>query len=255
MSALPDELWRRILELGIRSCGFTFKDLCCLSISSRRLRRLSQEDDLWSLLLSSDFSIDRSASPLLSSKLLYRFRFERDREKKIAAHRRAVLRKESQIAEHSRKLRELGFRLAEEKEKMRATLVELSNLSKVRQASVALNVWQPEVIRGRHKQIVEQNVVPVESRVHAVEMELKLCRQQILGFEKAYRDEKQRLGSVTEELKSLNHHPLRPNESVSGVKDVCETNIKSKKQKRCSKGFVSYGGLLGDFSYGRVTAR
>lgn len=55
-----------------------------------------------------------------------------------------------------------------------------------RQASVALNVWQPEVVRGRHKDVVEQSVVPVESRVHAMEMELKLCRQQISGFERAY---------------------------------------------------------------------
>lgn len=54
-----------------------------------------------------------------------------------------------------------------------------------REASVALKVWQPEVIRGRQKQIVEQCVVPVESRVHALQMELRLCKQQISGFEKA----------------------------------------------------------------------
>ena len=50
---------------------------------------------------------------------------------------------------------------------------------------MALNVWQPEVIRGRQKQIVEQSAVPVESRVHSLEMELKLCRQRISGFDKA----------------------------------------------------------------------
>lgn len=55
-----------------------------------------------------------------------------------------------------------------------------------RQASVALNVWQPEVIRGRQKQIVEQSVVPAESRIHALEMELRLCKQQIMGLEKSY---------------------------------------------------------------------
>lgn len=51
---------------------------------------------------------------------------------------------------------------------------------------MALNVWQPEVVRGRQKQIVEQSVVPAESRLHALEMELRLCQQQIAGFEKAY---------------------------------------------------------------------
>lgn len=55
-----------------------------------------------------------------------------------------------------------------------------------RQASVALNVWQPEIVRGRQKQLVEQCVVPAESRLHALEMELRLCKQQILGLEKAY---------------------------------------------------------------------
>lgn len=55
-----------------------------------------------------------------------------------------------------------------------------------RQASVALNVWQPEIIRGRQKQIVEQCVVPVESRFRSLEMELKLCKQHILGLEKAH---------------------------------------------------------------------
>lgn len=53
-----------------------------------------------------------------------------------------------------------------------------------RQASVALNVWQPEVVRGRQKQMVEQCAVPAESRIHALEMELRLCKQQIMGLEK-----------------------------------------------------------------------
>lgn len=51
---------------------------------------------------------------------------------------------------------------------------------------MALNVWQPEVVRGRQKQIVEQCVVSVVSRVHSLEMELRLCKQQIAGFNKAH---------------------------------------------------------------------
>ncbi|XP_062113745.1 F-box protein SKIP24 [Humulus lupulus] len=234
-SALPDELWRRILELGVHSRDLTFKDLCCLSITSVRFRRLSSDDDLWSHLLSSDFSVDRCRSPLLSSKSLYKCRFERDREKKLAAQRRALLRKESQIAEHLERVKELASRLAEEQDRMRATLAELSSLSKIRQASVALNVWQPEVVRGRHKQIVEQNVVPVESRVRAMEMELKLCRQQICGFERAYKEEKQRFDIARKELKSLKYHPFGLNESTSGVKGESEANIRRNKRRRCSK--------------------
>lgn len=34
--------------------------------------------------------------------------------------------------------------------------------------------------------MVEQSVVPAECRIHALEMEFKLCKQQILGLEKSY---------------------------------------------------------------------
>ncbi|TYH34380.1 hypothetical protein ES332_D13G124300v1 [Gossypium tomentosum] len=179
---LPDELWRKILEIGIKASNFTFKDLCCVSICSRRLHRLSNEDLLW---------------------------FEREKERKLWAHKRAVLRKESQVSEHLRKLREIEVRLREERNKLNSALLELSNLHKVSQASVALNVWQPEVVRGRQKQMVEQCVVPVESRVHALDMEVKLCNQQLQVFDKAYRDEKRRLDTAKEELKSMKYHPLR----------------------------------------------
>ncbi|KAL6197591.1 hypothetical protein ACLB2K_033199 [Fragaria x ananassa] len=68
---------------------------------------------------------------------------------------------------------------------MRATLVELSNFHKVRQASsLALNnVW------------------------HALEMELRLCKMQIPGLEKACNDEKRRLGLAEQELQSMRYHP------------------------------------------------
>ncbi|CAL2270579.1 unnamed protein product [Prunus armeniaca] len=139
MSALPEELWRRILEIGVQRRGFSYKDLCCLSISSRRLHRLSDEDFLWSHLLSSDFPpfFSPSSSSITSAhsstcKSLYKVRYERDRDKKIAAHRRAVLRKESQVSERSMRLRDMETRLAEETNKMRETLAELSNLSNVR---------------------------------------------------------------------------------------------------------------------------
>ncbi|KAK9986911.1 hypothetical protein SO802_031862 [Lithocarpus litseifolius] len=240
-SFLPDELWRRILEIGIKTSGFRYKDLCSISISCRRLRRLSNENSLWSHLLSSDFptfsssSSSSSSTTKSSTKTLYRERFERDREKKLAVNRRIVLRKESQIVEHSRKIREIETRLADENHKLKTAVSELSHLRLLRQASVALNVWQPEVIRGRQKEIVGQCVVPVESRIHALEMELRLCKQQILGFEKAHKDEKRRLDTAKEELVSMKYHPLRDYTTVMNVGDK-ECNIKRKKLKRCHKG-------------------
>lgn len=48
-----------------------------------------------------------------------------------------------------------------------------------------MSVWQPEIIRGRQRQIVQQSNVPVEFRINALEMEINLCKQQISGFDKA----------------------------------------------------------------------
>jgi len=59
-------------------------------------------------------------------------RFERDKERKIAAHRRVVLRKESQIAEHSRRLNDIQTRVSQEKLKAIQTSSELSHLRRVR---------------------------------------------------------------------------------------------------------------------------
>lgn len=135
-NALPDELVRKILESGVQNRSFTYKDLCCLSIACRRLHRLSAEDSLWSHLLSSDFpnnsSHSSSSSSASSIKAVYRTRFEKDRERKLAAHRRAVLRKESQVAENLRKVREIESKLRDEADKLKFTAAELSNLRRAR---------------------------------------------------------------------------------------------------------------------------
>ncbi|XP_017419509.2 F-box protein SKIP24 [Vigna angularis] len=230
MSFLPEELWRRILEIGIESSGFSYKDLCCVSISCRRLHRLSSEDLLWNRLLSADYPQPHPSSST-SSKSLYKLRFERDKERRIAAHRRAVLRKESQIAEHSRKLREIQTRVAQETATATQTAQDLSNLRRARQAFVALNVWQPEVVRSRQKQMVEQSAVPAECRIHALEMELKLCKQQIAGLELFYKDEKRRLDTAKEELASMKYHPMEERKTISQRDNK---HVKRKKLKICN---------------------
>ena len=55
-----------------------------------------------------------------------------------------------------------------------------------RRASVALNVWQPQVVRGRQKQLVQQCTVSVDSRVSDLNMELKVCKQQIATYKNSY---------------------------------------------------------------------
>ncbi|EOY10428.1 F-box family protein, putative isoform 2 [Theobroma cacao] len=187
---LPDELWRKILEIGIKSSNFIFKDLCSISISCRRLHRLSNEDSLWSHLLSVDFPNQISSPPSSSSP---------------------------------------------------------KSLYKISQASVALNVWQPEVVRGRQKQTVEQCVVPVESRIHALEMEVKLCNQQLQVFDKAYRDENRRLDVAKEELQSMKYHPLRDYKLTSN--ESHENKMKRKKLKTC----INFNVLTAPDKQGKTT--
>ncbi|KAH6795069.1 hypothetical protein C2S52_005546 [Perilla frutescens var. hirtella] len=251
MSALPDEIWRSIMEIGIETKSLNYKNLCCLSIACRRFRRLAGEDSLWSHILLSDFS--SSISDLISSdgdtkigigdsnhtssstsngkfKSLYKIRFEKDREKKRLAHRRAVLRIESRIAEHMRKIREIELQSLEEKEKMDKTVAELMSLRRIRQAAVAVNVWQPEIIRSRQREMVQQTNVPVDVRINNLEMELSLCKQQIAGFDKAIRVEEKRRRAAEEELASVKYHPLpdfrNTREQSSG------SRIRSKRLKR-----------------------
>ncbi|KAK6944526.1 hypothetical protein RJ641_025628 [Dillenia turbinata] len=249
MSVLPDELWRTILESGIRCSSLNYRDLCCVSMTSRRLHRLSLEDSFWSLLLASDFPTHNhdlsSSSQISSQKSLYKLRFEKDRMRKLAAHRRAVLRMESQVADQERKLQAIEDRSSAEKDRLDASLSELSNLQRARQASVALNVWQPEVIRCRQKQIVEQCVVPVNYRINALQMEIKLCKQHLLGFDKAYRDATEKLQAAREKLESLKYHPLRDYQFTSCTPVVFnESIVKSKKLKLQISNCKAFGSLF-----------
>ncbi|XP_077248922.1 F-box family protein [Tasmannia lanceolata] len=231
MSIFPDEIWSRILEIGIESSKLSYRDLCCISISSRRLNRLSNDDTLWSSLLTLDFPSLFLNPPKSPSKLIYKTRFQKDKAQKLAAHRRALLKVESEIYVHTKNLEELSFKSIRESEKMKETIVELTNLEKVRQASVALNVWQPEVIRGKQKQMVEQCAVPVEHRIRALEMELRVCENQIAVYKKAYKVQEQKLDASKERLASLKYHPLHDNQLGMNVDD---SNMKRKKLKQCN---------------------
>lgn len=127
----------------------------------------------------------------------------------------------------------MEHRSAEEKEKMKNTVSELLNLRKIRQAKVALNVWQPEIVRGKQKQIVEQCNVPIDNRIHAIEMELKLCKQQIQGFDNALRVEKKRMQTAKEKLASIEYHPLR--ELNLTVRPSDEHDMRRKRLKNIIK--------------------
>lgn len=247
MCTLPEELWRRILEIGvIESSCLNFKDLCCLSITCRRLNRLSSEDSLWSSLFSSDFkphpaltnraSSAASSSSPTSCKFIYKIRYEREKEQKLWAHRRVVLRIESEIAISSMKIRAIEAQCTEEGERMKAAAAELSNLHKVRHASVALKVWQPEIVRGKQKKLVEQHDVPVESRISALEMELRLSKQQFAGYNRALKAEKGRLEAAKEKLVSVKYHPLSESSLTSSKSSSTSSRIDEDNKRRKKMG-------------------
>ncbi|XP_074287218.1 F-box protein SKIP24 [Silene latifolia] len=240
MADLPDELWTKILENGIRNPNsntrLTFKDLCCLSLVSRCLHRLSNDLSLWSSLLSLDFPSRLSQNPTISPKSIYESWYEKDKAKRIAAEKRAVMRVESIVAEHGRRVEDFRRQRVDEEERIHFVVSELNNLRRVRQASVALNVWQPEVVRGRQKQIVEQCAVPVDSRINALEMELKLCKQQMIDFERAYRAEKRRLDQAKERLTSMKYHPLQDhsvNQNSLDDHKIRSTVDSNRKRRKC----------------------
>ncbi|KAG8372311.1 hypothetical protein BUALT_Bualt12G0053000 [Buddleja alternifolia] len=55
LSVLPDDLWNRIMEIGIETKSLDHKDICRLSAACRRLRRLAGDDSVWLLLIHSGF--------------------------------------------------------------------------------------------------------------------------------------------------------------------------------------------------------
>ncbi|KAK1667668.1 hypothetical protein QYE76_055827 [Lolium multiflorum] len=230
-SDLPDELWARILELGAASAALGFRDLCCLAIASRRLRRHSLHPSLWSTLLSRDFpsqSQPSSSQQLqLDPKSLYKTKFERHKLRMAEARRRAVYEAEGRLLACRKRLTELEGSIRAEGDRMKAAAQELDNLERVRRASVALNVWQPQVVRGRQKQLVQQCTVPVDSRLSDLRMELKVCKQQIANYKNVYNKEKLKLDEYEEALRRAKYHPLQNSSQTSST-----VNEQQAKRKR-----------------------
>ncbi|KAG0459475.1 hypothetical protein HPP92_022603 [Vanilla planifolia] len=208
MSFIPDELWSKILEMGVATARLSCRDLCCIAITCRRLNLLSNEPRLWYILLSLDFPLPNSTSSM-PSKSVYRTRFEKVKAQRLAEWRRAVLIAEGQEAICKNRLKELECQLRKEGERMKAALDELGDLERVRRASVALNVWQPEIVRRSQSQMVEQCTVPTDFRLHNLKMEVNLCKQQIAAFKKAYNDQKKKLKQCKEALLSMKYDPLK----------------------------------------------
>ncbi|KAL8200675.1 hypothetical protein R6Q57_012014 [Mikania cordata] len=171
--------------------------------------------------------------PIVLPSIILTIIFGKDKVKKLLAERRVVLRIESRIHEHTRKLQTIEVELEDENVKIKAAIDELKRLRTVKEASTALKVWQPEIIHTRQKQIVENCSVPVDFRINALEMEIKLCKQHISGFLKIWEEENKRLEAAKEQLSKVKFHPLQSfdveDESRKGRR------ISGKKLKRVKR--------------------
>lgn len=73
---MGDDVWRKILEDGIKNSKLTFKDLCNISMCCKILHRIANEDSLWNVLLLSDFPPQpfSPSTSSISSKTIYKFK-------------------------------------------------------------------------------------------------------------------------------------------------------------------------------------
>ncbi|CAI9779625.1 unnamed protein product [Fraxinus pennsylvanica] len=74
MSELPEDVWRRIMQIGVENSVLDFKDLCRLSLTCKCRYKLSGEDALWSSLLYQDFH-DEEDGAIASKKGVYKHRY------------------------------------------------------------------------------------------------------------------------------------------------------------------------------------
>lgn len=156
------------------------------------------------------------------------WRFERVKAVKIAAHKRLVLRIQSQALVLERECKDLETQLHEEKKRHNSTLVELKNLERARQSSIALNVWQPQFVRMAQNTVLEHTPVHTESRIHSLKMEMRVCKERIARFTRSINEKQSMMERVNRELGALTYKPLK--ESYDASSKTC-FELQRKKRK------------------------
>ncbi|KAL5720732.1 hypothetical protein ACHQM5_013372 [Ranunculus cassubicifolius] len=95
-SLLPSEIWLQILELGLRNSILSLPDISSFSITCKYFSNLSNDNSLWSQLLTLDFP-PKSSSYITnhgSLKSLYKYRLKRSIQRKIGKIEGKVLKDE-----------------------------------------------------------------------------------------------------------------------------------------------------------------
>ncbi|KAK1319476.1 F-box protein SKIP24 [Acorus calamus] len=196
MSTMPDEIWRKIMEMGVESSTLSYRDLCCLSISCKTLNRISSEDSLWSRLLSLDFH-SFVPTPNRRPKSLYksRFRTSSKRDEWIGT----VCAMEAEVIDISKGLEPLQILLSKETETlMGAVAMESMASETVRRESetVTVDAW-------------ERKILPAESRIRKLYGEIRACKGHIAILDELCSLQKQKLDKLKGDLASMRYHPVK----------------------------------------------
>lgn len=214
MACLPDEVWTEALQAGVRAAVLDYRDLCSLSITSRTLNRLSSLACLWKPLFVRDFppkftSATVSARPQLDFKAEYKARFEKIKVAKVAAHKRRLFRLQSDGAVLERECKEFEHQVQAEKTKLSKILLELKSLDQARIAAVALNVWQPERVRSLQQQFVEQQSIDPKFQQFSLEMEAKVCKEEIKKWRRRIDQNRCAIEKVNKDVEFLTYNPMQ----------------------------------------------
>ncbi|KAL5723223.1 hypothetical protein ACHQM5_006646 [Ranunculus cassubicifolius] len=101
---LPNEIWIKIIEIGIEKSFLSHRDVCSFSLSSKHFHQLSNEETVWSTFLTLKFpypdQISSSSSNLCCKKTLYRCRVKLE----IDSNRRTVYLIRRKLIAMTRKL-------------------------------------------------------------------------------------------------------------------------------------------------------
>lgn len=247
MASLPDELWTKILGMGVEKQVLDYRDLCSLAFVCRRIRRISSLECMWRPLWERDqaelgggtstrnsVSEARKDNEIKSFRDLYRIRFEKVRAAKMAAHKRRVLRMESQVAVLQKEAQQYQLAIEVERNKLSASVAELKRFELACRSSIALQIWQPQAVRSRHHEVLQQESVNVGVRQRSLQMEINVCRERVQQFEKSLQAKRSAIEKSKRELEGLTFNPSRKLHDCSTIDERADRGAALKRKRDTS---------------------
>ncbi|KAG0607782.1 hypothetical protein M758_8G054400 [Ceratodon purpureus] len=161
-------------------------------------------------------------------------RFEKVRAAKMAAHRRRVLRVESQVAVLQKEAQQYQLAIEVERKKLVASVAELKSFELARRSAVAIQVWQPQAVRARQQEVLEQQSVNVGARQRSLQMEINVCRERVQQFEKSLQAKRSAIEKSRRELEALTFNPSRMPHDSSTANEKADRKAALKRKRDTS---------------------